>query len=63
MTRSEDFSNVSDAKPSHQYVVLFFELGYYERTLDQTFLKFSELVFNYHWFHRWKMDRFFDELP
>ena len=27
------FSNLSDAKTGHQYVVLFFELSYDERTL------------------------------
>ena len=27
------FSNLLDAKPEHQYVVLFVELSYYERTL------------------------------
>ena len=38
--RSEDFLYVPDAKPDHQYVVLFFELSYHERTLD-----FKELTF------------------
>ena len=32
VTRSEDFFKWI-AKPDHQYMVLFFELSYYERTL------------------------------